>query len=75
MRAELSCIGLDIIHNASAHVRSQWTIGMNREEAQSNLNARAILFNCSNQILREHGLGISKEEVEGAAIIERDSSI
>lgn len=66
--------GLDVLHNASVHVRHQWKIGMNREEAQANLNARAILFNASNQILREHGLGISREEVEGAAIIERESS-
>ena len=63
--------GLDVLHNATAHVRHQWKIGMNREAAKSNLDARAILFNCSNRILAEHGLGISREEVEGAAIIRK----
>jgi hypothetical protein len=67
--------GLDMLHNASGHIRHQWKIGMNREEAKANLDARAVLFNCSNRILTEHGLGISREEVEGAAIIERESCI
>jgi hypothetical protein len=70
-----SCVGLGILHNACAYVQHQWKIGMNREEATANLGARAILFNCSNLILREHGMGISREEVEGAAIIERESCI
>jgi hypothetical protein len=47
---------------------------MFREEAKANLDARAILFNCSNQIFREYDCPISKEEIEGAAIIERESS-
>jgi hypothetical protein len=65
------CDALDSLHNATVHVRHQWKIGMNREEAKSNLDARAILFNCSNRILTECGLGISRAEVEDAAIIER----
>lgn len=66
-------IALDMLHNASLHIRHQWKIGMGREEAKANLDARAVLFNCSNQILRESGMGITREEVEGAAIIERNA--
>jgi hypothetical protein len=69
------CIALDILHRASRHVREQWDVRFDRPSAKANLDARAILFNCSNQILRENGMGISREEVEGAAIIERESCI
>jgi hypothetical protein len=67
-------IALDMLHDACVYVRDRWDVRMQRPEAQANLEARAILFNCSNQILREHGCSISKEEVEGAAIIERELS-
>lgn len=65
-------MGLNELHRAMFHVRANWDLRMNREEAQAHFQARAILFNCSNLILREHGIGISREEVEGAAIIERN---
>jgi hypothetical protein len=65
--------GLELLHHACSHVRSSWDIRMDRVQAQANLDARAILFTCANKILREYGLGITREEVEGAAIIEKGS--
>jgi hypothetical protein len=67
-------IALDRLHDACQYVRNNFDVTMSREEAKANLDARAILFNCSNQIFREHNCPISKEEIEGAAIIERESS-
>jgi len=67
-----ACIGLDVISRASLHLRKQWAgAEMPRDDAAANLKARAILFNCSNAILTEFGMGISREEFEGAAILER----
>lgn len=57
------CKALDILHNASGHIRERWHANLDRDSAQANLDARGILFNCANQILRE--------EVEGALILER----
>jgi len=65
-------IALDMLHDACVYIRDNWDVRMQRPEAQANLEARAILFNCSNQILKECGCAISKEEVEGARIIERE---
>lgn len=70
---ELNAEGLDMLHRAMFHVREQWSVHLERPQAQANLQARAILFNCSNLIFREHGIGISREELEGAAIIEREA--
>jgi hypothetical protein len=67
-------IALDVLHHASEHVRRLYRPTMKRQQAQSNLDARAILFDCSNAILREHGIGISREEIEGAAILEREAN-
>lgn len=67
-------MALDRMHKASVHLGDRFDVLMTREEAQANLDARAILFNCSNAIFMELGCPISKEEVEGAAIIERESS-
>lgn len=66
-------IALDMLHNACAYIRDQWDVRMNRPQAKANLDARAILFNCSNQIFAEHRCGISEAEVEGAAILERNA--
>jgi hypothetical protein len=60
-------VALDMLHGACVYLR-------NRYEAQANMNARAILFNCTNLIFREQGCGISREEVEGAVIIEREAT-
>lgn len=65
-------IALDMLHDACVYVRDSWDVRMTKDQAKANLDARAILFNCSNMIFKEHGCPISKEEVEGAAIIERE---
>lgn len=65
-------IALDMLHDAIAHVRKGFSMRMTPAEAQANLDARALLFNCSNLIFKEHGCPISREEVEGAAIIEKE---
>lgn len=64
-------LALDMLHGASGHIREEWSVRLDRDAAKANLDARAILFNCANRILREFDLGISKEEIEGAVIIER----
>jgi hypothetical protein len=64
-------IALDMLHDACVYVRDSFDVRMSRDEAKANLDARAILFNCSNLIFSEHECPISKAEVEGAAIIER----
>jgi hypothetical protein len=64
-------IGLDLLHGACLHLKNAFSVTMSREEAQSNLGARVILFNCSNEILREHSMGITDEEVESFRILER----
>ena len=65
-------IALDILHDACTYVRDSFDVRMSRDEAKANLDARAILFNCSNRIFKEHDCAISKEEVEGARIIKRE---
>ena len=62
---------LDMLHHASVYLDTEFRMNMKRGEAKANLEARAIIFNCCNAIFREHGCGISREEVEGARIIER----
>lgn len=57
-------IALERLHNASTYIRDQWLVTMKRDEAKSNLDARALIFNCCNLIFREHGCGITKEEAE-----------
>ena len=71
---ERHLFALDILHGACVQVKKVFDVQMTRDEAKANLEARAILFNCSNAILREHGMPITYEEVEGARIIEREVS-
>jgi hypothetical protein len=65
-------LGLDALHSATAYLRSQFSIAMSREDAKANLDARALLFNCSNRILAQFGQEITYEEVEGAVILDRE---
>ena len=67
-------IALDQLHDACVHVRNGWDVRMPRDEAKANLDARAILFKCCQQIFREHGCPISEAEVGGSRIIERELS-
>jgi hypothetical protein len=62
-------IALDMLHDASQYIAAHFDVRMSRSEAHASLEARAIIFNCCNKILKEHGCGISLEEVEGAAIL------
>lgn len=64
-------IALDMLHDACEYVRNQWDVRTDRAQAKANLDARAILFNCSNRIFEEAGCGITRAEMEGAAILER----
>lgn len=61
-----ACEGLDWIHSACAHLRRQFDMKWPRLNAAANLEARAILCNCSNLILKEMGMGITASEVEAA---------
>lgn len=63
-------LALDALHSASVYLKGHFKLTMTRNEAQANLDARAILFNCSNAILNEFGEGITAAEVEGAAILD-----
>ena len=65
-------IALDTLHHASVYVACRFRMDMSRIEAQANIEARAIIFNCSNLIFRDNGCPISKEELEGSIIIERE---
>jgi hypothetical protein len=62
---------LDMLHRISARLNEQFQMDWPREWAQANLEARSLIFNLCNKIFKEHRIGISREEVEGAAIIER----
>lgn len=64
-------IALDMLHDAIQYIAAQFDVRMMRAQAKANLEARAIIFGCCNAIFKAHGCGISREEVEGAAIIER----
>ena len=61
---------LDMFHRACEYLDRQFQMDWPRDLAQANLEARALLFNASNEIFIRHGQGISSEEVEGAQIIE-----
>ena len=71
MKEREDIVGLDILSRATAYLSRGFHVRMSREEAQANLNARVILFNCSNIIFKARGIGITYEEVEGARILER----
>lgn len=59
-------IALDMLHDASQYIAAHFDVRMSRADAQANLEARAIIFNCCNKIFKEHGCGISREEIEGS---------
>jgi hypothetical protein len=63
---------LDKLHSAAGHLARQFYAHWPREKAKANLDARALLFNCANAILRENGQGISRAEVDGALATQRD---
>jgi hypothetical protein len=65
--------GLDWLHRANVQLAKQFQMNWPRDLAKANLDARAILFNCSNSIFEQHGIGITRAEVEGAAIIEKNA--
>lgn len=65
-------LALDALHAACVHLKKQFSIQMTRDEAQANLESRAVLFRCSNRILAEFGAGVTREEVGGALILERE---
>lgn len=56
---------LDVLHSATVYLKEQFCKSWPRELAQANLEARAILFNRSNAILEENGMGITRDEVYG----------
>lgn len=62
---------LDMFHHASEYLAGEWRDDFPRNEAQANLDARAMLFNASNEIFMRHGMGVTRAEVEGACIIEK----
>jgi hypothetical protein len=63
-------VALAMLHNALGHLAKSFDSRMTRAEAQANMEARAILFNCSNRILTEYGCGISKADIEAAQAAE-----
>ena len=65
--------GLNLLHGASEHLKEAFDMRMDHATAQANLEARAILFRLSNRIFWKYGIGISREEIEGATILERNS--
>lgn len=65
-------MGLDALSAAIRHIRRQFKLNMTPDEAKANLDARVILWNCSNKILEECGAGVTRAEVEGALILERE---
>jgi hypothetical protein len=65
-------VALGMLHNACVYIKKQFDIDMDRVEAGSNLEARAILFRCCNSIFRDLGCMITHEEIEGSRIIERE---
>jgi hypothetical protein len=68
-------LGLDVLHNATQHIRAHFRMDMTRADAQANLDARALIFRCQNKILDEYGECVTREEIEGALIIEREMSM
>lgn len=68
----LDVLGLQALNHATLHLRDGFDVNMSRNEAQANVDARALLINCANRIFGEHGCPITREEIEGAAIIERE---
>lgn len=41
---------MDLLHSATTHVRRQFTTSMSRDEAQANLDARAIMIQAALSI-------------------------
>ena len=68
-------LALDALHNTSQYIRAQFRLDMTRDEAQANLDARALIFRCQNKILDEYGEGVPRAEIEGALIIDREMSM
>jgi hypothetical protein len=50
--------GVDVLHNAVIYLREQFRMDMNRDEAQQNLDSRALLINLENALLNELEFGI-----------------
>ncbi len=63
-------IALGMLHDASQYIAAQFDERMTRAQAKANLEARAIVFGLCNRIFKAHGCGVSREEIEGAAILE-----
>ena len=63
-------VALDMLHDASQYISAQFDVRMTRSQAKANLEARSIIFGLCNRIFKAHGCGISREEIEGAGILE-----
>lgn len=59
-------LGLDKLHSAMSYLARQFDNSMPRDRAEANLQARALLWNSANAILKEGGEGIGKAEVNRA---------
>lgn len=64
--------GLRVIDRATRYIKGQFSLRMTKAEAQAHFDARALLLKCANVIFRDAGCPITKEEIEGARIIERE---
>ena len=51
-------LALDVLHNATKYIRARFRMDMTRDEAQANLDSRALIFRCQNKILDEYGEGV-----------------
>lgn len=55
---------LRLLHHAGAYLAAQWDADWPRELVAANLEARSLLFRLANAILDEHGLEITRADVE-----------
>jgi hypothetical protein len=66
-----ACAALDKLHSAAIYLRAEFDAKWPRDKAKANLDARALIFNCANAILKENGQGISRAEVDKARAAQR----
>jgi hypothetical protein len=57
-------IALDILDGAHQHLKGQFDTGMTRVEAAAHFEARVRIWNAQNAILKDLGLGITRQEIQ-----------
>jgi hypothetical protein len=58
--------GADLLHRTIRLLAAEFDVNWDRATAKANLDARAILLNCSNVIFAEHGMPITKDDIDRA---------